>query len=443
MKSVSSLLTRMMHSRWYPGIIQYPVLAIFIFITYELFFGPINAHHNVGTALTWVLWWPLLPLLFLLSGRFWCAICPFATISDAVQRLVGNNRPVPRFLKKYGIWLIDAFFIAITWSDHVFGIVESPRGSAFMMVLIALGAITAGAFFERRTWCRYICFLGGLAGNYSRTGLVQLRGTPSICQNCKTASCYRGSSAAKGCPMFEYVRTMDTSARCNLCGRCVKNCPNHSIHVSLRRPFSELWFITRPRYQESFLAVVIMGIVFVQNMTMLSFWQHWQTALETLLHTQNYAITFTIIFLIAMAIPVGLLYLASWAMSHMNSESTHMNFARFGYALIPLDFSAHMSHNLFHLLAEGNTLINTGKAALGLGASNLPPAVLSMGTIQILQYLLLTIGGLGSIYTAYRIAKANYSNTRPAKIIIPMLLLLVVLFLVNAYTFSQPMMHRM
>lgn len=443
MTKTNTMFNRVFASRWYPGIFQAAVLAVFIFITYELFFGSLHAHKNFGTALTWVLWWPILPLLFLFTGRFWCAICPFATISDGIQKIVGNNKPVPKFLKKYGIWFIDFFFIMITWGDHVFGIVESPVGSGFMMVLIALGAITAGAFFERRTWCRYLCFLGGLAGNYSRTGIVQLRGTPEICQKCTVSACYKGGKKAAGCPMFEYTRTMDNSARCNLCGNCVKNCPNNSIRVSLRKPFKELWFIKRPRFEESFLAVVIMGIVFVQNITMVSIWEKAQVWLENMLGIHQQAAIFTIIFLIAMAIPVALLYLGSWGASRYNNESVHMNFSRFGYALIPLDFSAHMAHNLFHLLAEGKSILNTGLSTFGFTVASSSASVVSMETIHLLQYGLLAVGTVGSIYTAYRIAKANYAADHVKKITLPIVILIIVLIIINAYVFTMPMMHRM
>lgn len=443
MVHTDTILKSILKNKWYPGIFQIPVLAVFIFITYELFFGPMHAHKNFGTALTWVLWWPMLPLLFLCMGRFWCAICPFATISDWVQKLVGNNKPVPRFLKKYGIWFIDIFFIMITWGDHVFGIVESPRGSGFMMVLIALGAITAGAFFERRTWCRYVCFLGGLAGNYSRTGIVELRGTPEKCQTCTTAACYKGGEKAPGCPMFAFPKTMDNTADCNLCGNCLKNCPYDSPHVSFRLPTKELWFIKRPRFAESFLAVVIMGIVFVQNITMVTIWQEAQTWVEHVLGTQEYAFTFTVIFLIAMAIPVALLYFGSWGAAKKDGESVHMNFSRFGYSLIPLDFSAHMAHNLFHLLAEGKSIFTTGIAAFGISVPISPGAAVGMTTIQLLQYILLLLGMLGSLYTAYKIAKSHYGEADILRITLPIGVLIVVLMLANVYLFTLPMVHRM
>src|SRR5450759_2605975 len=117
-------IKQFMKSRWYPAIFQWPTAAVFMLVIYVLVWGPTLASGNFGTALTWVLWWPLIPILFVFVGRFWCAICPFGAVSDLVQKIVGHNRPVPTFLKKYGLWMIDGSFILITWSDHVFGIVE-------------------------------------------------------------------------------------------------------------------------------------------------------------------------------------------------------------------------------------------------------------------------------------------------------------------------------
>ena len=94
-------------SKWFPGILQWPTAMVFLLIIYVLLLGPAIAHNNFGTALTWVLWWPLIPIIFVLVGRFWCAICPFGTLNDVVQKFAGHNRPVPIFLKKYGnFWKI-------------------------------------------------------------------------------------------------------------------------------------------------------------------------------------------------------------------------------------------------------------------------------------------------------------------------------------------------
>lgn len=437
-------LKAILKSSWFPGIIQIPVILVFAFIVFELVAGPSAAHDNFGTAGTWVLWWPIIPIVFLLFGRFWCAVCPFGTLSDWVQKFVGNKRPVPKFLKKYGIWIIDITFILITWADHTIGIVENPRGSGFVMLLITTGVIASGAFFERRTWCRYVCFLGGLAGNYSRSGGLELHTTPEKCAKCKTQSCYKGNGKVPGCPMFEFPRTMDSMARCNLCTNCIKACPNDSIQLSPRVPTSGLWFIKKPKFEESFLAIVIMGIVFVQNITMLQVWENILAKLENFVGTTNYFVIFTLTFLIAMAIPVLALFAASYASKLANKRSTIENFARFGYALIPLDLAGHIAHNLFHLLAEGKSVIYTFMGLFGTQIHEQSTAFVSDSTIQILQFVLIALGTLGSIFTAYKISKNNFeAEGKTLASLMPFVVLSLVLAVANIYLFMLPMAMRM
>ena len=119
-------IDRFMRSRWFPGIIQWPTLLIFMVIMFELILGPESAHDNFGTAMTWVLWWPVDPDHLSLLGRFWCAICPFDTINDLVQRSSSAIIARAKIPEKYGIWIIDALFIFITWSEDVWGVVENP-----------------------------------------------------------------------------------------------------------------------------------------------------------------------------------------------------------------------------------------------------------------------------------------------------------------------------
>jgi polyferredoxin len=435
---------RFLGSRWYPAIFQWPTLIVFTLIIYQLMLGPRAAHDNLGTALTWVLWWPLIPIIFVFLGRFWCAICPFATISDLVQKFVGNHRPVPKFLKQYGIWLIDAIFILITWSDHVWGIVESPVGSGVLLLFLTTGVVFAGAFFGRRTWCRYLCFLGGLSGNYARTGMLALRATPEICATCTSrAACFNGNAGGPGCPLFEFPRTMDSNANCNLCASCIKTCPNGSITLTVRPPTKELWFIRKPRLEEAFLAVVIMGIVFVQNITMLEIWKEILAWLEQAIGTTSYAVTFTITFLIAMALPVALLAGAALVARWLNGESLARNFAKFGYAIIPLDVAGHVAHNLFHFFAEGKAVIFTALPLFGQPAPSGSTALLSLGTIQVLQYVLIGLGLLGSLYAAYRIAKSHYGAAGAWATFLPYAALVVVLGVVNVGLFILPMAMRM
>lgn len=450
-------------SRWYPGVLQYAAMAVFAVVVHQLLIGPQAAHDNLGTALVWVLWWPLIPIVFIAVGRAWCTVCPFGKLSDLVQRLVGVERPVPRFLKRYGIWIIDAQFIAITWADHVVGvsgIVESPWGTGMLLLLMTTAVVVSGAFFTRRTFCRYLCFLGGLSGNYARTGAVALRADTDICATCTArAACFNGGEAAPACPLFEFPRTMESSANCNLCANCVKNCPNDAITLTLRPPTKELWFIRRPKIEETFLAVAIMGIVFIQNITMLDVWNDILDRISRTFGITSYAAIFTAAFMVAIATPAALLAAACLVASRTSGGTVWSNFARFGYALIPLDVAGHVAHNLFHLLAEGKSVFYTALEALGLGSSyGTSTAFVSTGTIQVLQYVVVALGVVGSAYTAWRIAGGR-AGTVPADVVpsghpvgartrawatlAPYAVLLLVFGAFNAYLFALPMAMRM
>lgn len=433
-----------MKSRYFPKIFQIPVAAVFGLIGYELLAGPSSAHENPGTALMWVLWWPLIPIVFLFLGRFWCAICPFATLSDFVQKLVGVNRPVPAFLKRYGIWIIDATFIVITWADHVFGIVSSPWGSGILLLLITFAVIVSGAFFQRRTFCRYLCFLGGLSGNYARTGMIALRANTDICETCSSkAACFNGTEKAPACPLFTFPRTMDSNANCVLCANCIKNCPNDAITLTVRKPTKELWFIRSPKVEESFLAMAIMGIVLIQNITMLKIWDETLSTVHRVTGITNSAVIFTGVFALGVLLPVALLSLVARIASRSNLESTFQNFARFGYALIPLDVAGHVAHNLFHLLAEGKSVYYSVGSLFGNQTTG-SAALVSNGTIRILQFFILALGFWGSIYTVRRITYRRYSSARMRKsTLIPYTALVGILMALNVAMFLFPMAHRM
>lgn len=438
------LVKTFMKSRYFPKVFQIPVAAVFGLIGYELLAGPSSAHENPGTALMWVLWWPLIPIVFLFLGRFWCAICPFATLSDFVQKLVGVNRPVPAFLKRYGIWIIDATFIAITWADHVFGIVSSPWGSGILLLLITFAVIVSGAFFQRRTFCRYLCFLGGLSGNYARTGMIALRANTDICETCSSkAACFNGTEKAPACPLFTFPRTMDSNSNCVLCANCIKNCPNDAITLTVRKPTKELWFIRSPKVEESFLAMAIMGIVLIQNVTMLKVWEEILSSVHRITGITNSAVIFTGVFALGVLLPVALLSLVARIASRTNLESTFQNFARFGYALIPLDVAGHVAHNLFHLLAEGKSVYYSVGSLFGSQATG-SAALVSNGTIRILQFFILALGFWGSIYTVRRITYRRYlSATLRKSTLVPYTALVGILMALNVAMFLFPMAHRM
>jgi hypothetical protein len=119
--------------------------------------------------------------------------------------------------------------------------------------------------------------------------------------------------------------------------------------------------VRKPQFAAAFLAAVIMGIVFLQNITMLEIWKPILNAIGNVLHTSNFNVTFTVAFLIFISIPLLLLSITSSIAKQANQASVVQNFAKFGYAIIALDVAGHIAHNLFHLLAEGGSVLITGQ----------------------------------------------------------------------------------
>jgi ferredoxin len=428
-------------SRWYPGALQFLGVLVFAVILGATLFGPGSAHDNVGSTIVWILWWPLLPLSYFVFARFWCTACPFPVVGDLFQRLTGLRRPVPRFLKRYGIWIIDAMFILITWGDHIFGIVDSPRGTGYLLLLIVTGVILTGLFFERRTFCRQLCFLGGLSGNYSMTSPLALRANRDNCKKvCRDVWCAKGSDKAAACPMFEVPRIMESNRECNLCANCIKSCPHGSIRLELRKPTAEFWDVRKPRLEVAFLAMILVGVVIVQNLTMLDIWYPLLDWVAGLTGTSLFAVNFTLVFAVAMGAPLVALGLASWASARRGDEKLLANFARFGYAIIPLDLAAHMGHNLFHLLGEGLAVPRSIVESVG-GSWSWGDAILNTATIQVMQYGMLAAGAFATAYAAYRIARRG-SERVDLRVLAPHMILIVVLVAINMYMFAQEMAHR-
>lgn len=68
---------------------------------------------------------------------------------------------------------------------------------------------------------------------------------------------------------------------------------------------------------------------------------------------------------------------------------------------------------------------------------------MGMETIVFLQYALLALGTLASIYAAFRIAKANYKGQEVMGTVVPYAILTLALVVFNVYLFLLPMAHRM
>lgn len=233
------MIPRLLSMRWYPGILQWLSLAFFAAVLVGLLFGPV-VKDNLANLLVWIIWWPMLCVLFLVAGRIWCGVCPFSRVSDAIQRVTGLRLPVPDFLKQHSGWVLVVTFLLLTWMEETTGIVQSPHKTAVMLLTILTGAVAFGLFFKGRAWCRYVCPLGGVSQVYARGALWKLRVRDSVCADCATKDCVAPDASYEGCPMHLTPFAIESVANCNLCGACVKRCPNDSLRLTFEAPSSDL-----------------------------------------------------------------------------------------------------------------------------------------------------------------------------------------------------------
>jgi hypothetical protein len=117
------------------------------------------------------------------------------------------------------------------------------------------------------------------------------------------------------------------------------------------------------------------------------------------------------------------------------------NFARFGYAVIPLDLAGHMAHNLFHLLAEGRAVAYNTAALFDVQVTG-SLAILPASAIQALQFGLLGLGIGGSLFAAYKISQRSGGALGAARGLWPYVVVIALFGLVNLYLFTLPMAHR-
>ncbi|WIA18804.1 hypothetical protein OEZ85_003487 [Tetradesmus obliquus] len=226
----------------------YPLIII------SLFLGPQDRESSAALTVFWAGWWPLVLLSFPITGRAWCAMCPFMLTGQVVQAAVGKDvapvDPVPvtppaaaaaagampsrlqrgqliasllaaaqakwgalqRWvpahaawhkwqLQKWpeadvalwGNWLLVAGFAAILCWEELDDLPHHAALSGWLLLLITAGAVGFSMVFEKRLWCRHICPIGGMNGLFSKLSCTEIRSRPGICAASQCSRhCHKG-----------------------------------------------------------------------------------------------------------------------------------------------------------------------------------------------------------------------------------------------------------
>lgn len=254
----------LIESKMFPALPSAVVGMVLLVAMLTLFFGPSDPEKNLGITLSWVIGWPLLFFSFFFMARTWCSVCTLAMPGTLLQFLVKPTRSTPLFLKKYSGWIMAWLCLIVLWVEIVWNAYDNPVLTGWIILAVTLGSIIFSLFFKRRAWCRYLCPLGAMNAIFAMPSILEVRSNRHLCLNrCEDHACYAGDLEKEGCPMFRHPFMVDNNRDCIVCGKCIKHCNKHSVHLNVRLAPQELWDIEAPRRPDSFLIVSLGAIFFL------------------------------------------------------------------------------------------------------------------------------------------------------------------------------------
>lgn len=437
----NNLVNKLVKKRQLQFILQLPFVILFFIIITAGLFGSQFPDRNIATIVTWTVWWGGVIFTFLLFGRLWCAVCPWAAVAEWVQRLSFwkvNRLPLTLGLKwpvrLRNLYLMAFAFFLITWAEFAFDMVTSPRNTAYLAIVTLFAAVMISVLYERRTFCRYICPIGGMIGAYSSCSTMAVTARErSVCRGCHTKDCVNGNEGGYGCPVYEYPEGMSTASYCTLCTECVKTCPHDNIALKTRGIASELLDRKERPVDEAFMAVLTAGIALFHGLTMIPQWFSLQERFY-----YGWGIAPVLVATVALILFLILVIAFYRLFSRMAGGGS---FSRQAFALIPLALFFHLGHNCLHLFGETGKAIAVVSDPFGWGWNLFGTAEMRIGpilpvpAINLIQWLFVVMGCIISLVVVWK--RGNGLRER-----VVTTFTVTIITVVYAWMLNQPMVMR-
>jgi hypothetical protein len=363
------LIKNTLQSRW-------PQLAVFIVMLVGYLFaimaglvGTQVGNHNFSIVFVWIAWWAILILVAVpVFGRGWCAVCPIPLPGEWLQRgavLAPHGKTEManwRWPKARNIWLQNISFLLLALFSSV--LLTTPNITGIVLAAMLFAAIGLSIVFERRSFCRYLCPVGGFIGLYSQAAPIELRiKDKQVCAACEGKPCYNGSADGYGCPWDVFPGGLTKNTYCGLCMECLRTCPHDNIAINAR-PFSEDLSKPFARMDEAFKAFVMLGSAMIYAGVLLGPWGTLKDAAYNVGTSAWFIYAFVFLAIIFVVMP-SLFALCVTAFESINIFKKR--FATLSTALIPLGLMFWVAFSLSFVLTNASYILASLSDPLGFG----------------------------------------------------------------------------
>jgi polyferredoxin len=369
--TVSPLIKNMLKSRWPQMAVFLVMLVGYIFAIVAGLVGSPVGSRNFSIVFVWIAWWAILILVAVpFFGRGWCAVCPIPLPGEWLQRgavlTPPNKKPGwlnkrwPRALRN--IWLQNISFLLLALFSSV--LLTTPNITGVVLASMLFAAIGLSIVFERRSFCRYLCPVGGFIGLYSQTSPVELRiKDKQVCAACAGKPCYNGSAAGYGCPWDVFPGGLVKNTYCGLCMECIRTCPHDNIAVNLR-PFSADLAKPYARIDEAFKAFIMLGSAMIYAGVLLGPWGILKDAAYNV-GTSAWFVYAAVFLAMVFVLMPGLFALCVTRFEEI--DLFKKRFATLSTALIPLGLMFWVAFSLSFVLTNASYVLASLSDPLGLG----------------------------------------------------------------------------
>jgi hypothetical protein len=418
-------IKKLASSGWPLLMLRAIALGGFVFAILVGIFGTPVGNRNFAIVAVWIAWWAALMLLIVpFLGRGWCAVCPIPMPGEWLQngavlgpKSGGSQRfsQLRKFPRKFrNIWLQNVAFTLLALFSAV--ILTRPSVTAWVLLGMILLAVGMSMVFERRSFCRYVCPVGGFIGLYSQLAPVEVRVIDTqVCKAHTEKSCYQGSENGFGCPWNIFPGGMTpqlgVNTNCGLCMECLRTCDYDNIALNLRAFGADVKPQNKPKLDEAYKAFIMLGSALVYSTVMLGPWGALKQAAYQVGSLPWFGYALALLALTWGLLP-GLFYLTGRAAQIIapTSHPPRQTFTTYAAALLPLGLTAWVAFSFSFVFANLSYLWPVLSDPFGWGWNLMGTAALAwtpyFGYLNPILQVLVLIGGLawsGSI--AQKIAR--------------------------------------